>query len=101
MEWSRPTQQGEVPSPRAGHAGATVGESWFIAGGGDNKSGMFMCSLIFRLLYCSDSGEGLISRLIICCYVNFLDVLINTWKKVKLSHNWVPHINGLVGLKCN
>ncbi|XP_074326866.1 acyl-CoA-binding domain-containing protein 4-like isoform X2 [Apium graveolens] len=39
MEWSRPTQQGEVPSPRAGHAGATVGESWFIAGGGDNKSG--------------------------------------------------------------
>ncbi|WOH14348.1 hypothetical protein DCAR_0933867 [Daucus carota subsp. sativus] len=39
MEWSRPTQQGPVPSPRAGHAGATVGESWFIAGGGDNKSG--------------------------------------------------------------
>lgn len=43
MEWSRPTQQGEVPSPRAGHAGATVGESWFIAGGGDNKSGMLLC----------------------------------------------------------
>ncbi|KAK1440483.1 hypothetical protein QVD17_06310 [Tagetes erecta] len=40
MEWSRPSQQGEIPSPRAGHAGVTVGESWFIAGGGDNKSGV-------------------------------------------------------------
>ncbi|PIN23946.1 Kelch repeat-containing protein [Handroanthus impetiginosus] len=30
MEWSRPTQQGEIPSPRAGHAGVTVGENWFI-----------------------------------------------------------------------
>ncbi|KAK3023477.1 hypothetical protein RJ639_044857 [Escallonia herrerae] len=40
MEWSRPTQQGEIPSPRAGHAGVTVGESWFIVGGGDNKSGV-------------------------------------------------------------
>ncbi|TYI03019.1 hypothetical protein ES332_A11G308100v1 [Gossypium tomentosum] len=39
MEWSRPTQQGEIPSPRAGHAGVTVGENWFIVGGGDNKSG--------------------------------------------------------------
>ncbi|GMP40236.1 hypothetical protein CsSME_00010764 [Camellia sinensis var. sinensis] len=40
MEWSRPTQQGEIPSPRAGHAGATVGENWFIVGGGDNRSGV-------------------------------------------------------------
>ncbi|XP_024966882.1 acyl-CoA-binding domain-containing protein 4-like isoform X2 [Cynara cardunculus var. scolymus] len=40
MEWSRPTQQGEIPSPRAGHAGVIVGESWFIVGGGDNKSGV-------------------------------------------------------------
>ncbi|GMH13152.1 hypothetical protein Nepgr_014993 [Nepenthes gracilis] len=39
MEWSRPTQQGEIPAPRAGHAGVTVGENWFIVGGGDNKSG--------------------------------------------------------------
>ncbi|KAI7741666.1 hypothetical protein M8C21_005364 [Ambrosia artemisiifolia] len=39
MEWSKPSQQGEIPSPRAGHAGVTVGESWFIVGGGDNKSG--------------------------------------------------------------
>lgn len=40
MEWSRPTQQGDIPTPRAGHAGVTVGENWFIVGGGDNKSGM-------------------------------------------------------------
>ncbi|GAB2228960.1 hypothetical protein Droror1_Dr00023094 [Drosera rotundifolia] len=39
MEWSKPTQQGDIPTPRAGHAGVTVGENWFIAGGGDNKSG--------------------------------------------------------------
>ncbi|TKY61509.1 Acyl-CoA-binding domain-containing protein 4 [Spatholobus suberectus] len=40
MEWSRPTQLGEIPTPRAGHAGVTVGENWFIVGGGDNKSGV-------------------------------------------------------------
>ncbi|KAF2316865.1 hypothetical protein GH714_042206 [Hevea brasiliensis] len=40
MEWTRPTQQGEIPSPRAGHAGVTVGENWFIVGGGNNKSGV-------------------------------------------------------------
>ncbi|CAA0823222.1 Acyl-CoA-binding domain-containing protein 4 [Striga hermonthica] len=40
MEWSRPTQQGEIPSPRAGHAGVTIGDTWFIVGGGDNKSGV-------------------------------------------------------------
>lgn len=39
MEWSRPTQQGDIPTARAGHAGATVGENWFIVGGGDNKNG--------------------------------------------------------------
>lgn len=42
MEWSRPKQQGEIPSPRAGHAGVTVGENWFIVGGGDNKTGMYL-----------------------------------------------------------
>ncbi|MCL7028603.1 hypothetical protein MKW94_020059 [Papaver nudicaule] len=40
MEWSKPTQKGELPTPRAGHAGVTIGESWFIVGGGDNKSGV-------------------------------------------------------------
>ncbi|KAL9686016.1 hypothetical protein QQ045_023471 [Rhodiola kirilowii] len=40
MEWSRPKQQGEIPTPRAGHAGVTIGENWFIAGGGNNTSGI-------------------------------------------------------------
>ncbi|KAM0928344.1 hypothetical protein ACQ4PT_002422 [Festuca glaucescens] len=40
MEWARPKQQGLIPSPRAGHAGATVGENWYIVGGGNNKSGV-------------------------------------------------------------
>ncbi|KAH7678735.1 FERM/acyl-CoA-binding protein [Dioscorea alata] len=40
MEWSRPKEQGVTPAPRAGHAGVTVGESWFIVGGGDNKNGV-------------------------------------------------------------
>ncbi|WZY74280.1 hypothetical protein YC2023_006520 [Brassica napus] len=39
MEWSRPAQQGEAPTARSGHAGVTIGENWFIVGGGDNKSG--------------------------------------------------------------
>ncbi|CAG7882077.1 unnamed protein product, partial [Brassica rapa] len=39
MEWSRPAQQGEAPTPRSGHAGVIIGENWFIVGGGDNKSG--------------------------------------------------------------
>lgn len=50
MEWSRPAQQGDAPTPRAGHAGVTIGENWFIVGGGDNKSGMlihFSLELLF------------------------------------------------------
>lgn len=49
MEWSKPAQLGELPTPRAGHAGVTIGENWFIAGGGDNKSGK---CLVLVLLYC-------------------------------------------------
>lgn len=48
MEWSRPTQQGEIPTPRAGHASVTVGENWFIVGGGDNKSGKFLATSSFK-----------------------------------------------------
>ncbi|KAH9328495.1 hypothetical protein KI387_000603, partial [Taxus chinensis] len=40
MEWSQPKMQGTLPAPRAGHAGVTVGENWYIVGGGDNKSGV-------------------------------------------------------------
>ncbi|KAL2634529.1 hypothetical protein R1flu_006008 [Riccia fluitans] len=40
MEWSRPQQQGSIPSARAGHAGVTIDDSWYIIGGGDNKTGI-------------------------------------------------------------
>ncbi|QCE07801.1 host cell factor [Vigna unguiculata] len=39
MEWSQPQTQGNLVSPRAGHAGVTIDESWYIVGGGDNRSG--------------------------------------------------------------
>ncbi|KAK2632009.1 hypothetical protein EUGRSUZ_L02127 [Eucalyptus grandis] len=35
-----PTQQGDIPAPTVGHAGVTIGENWFIVGGGDSKSGV-------------------------------------------------------------
>lgn len=39
MEWSRPNTQGVTPGPRAGHAGVTVGDNWYIVGGGNNQTG--------------------------------------------------------------
>lgn len=39
LEWSQPQIQGDLVSPRAGHAGVSINEKWFIVGGGDNKSG--------------------------------------------------------------
>ncbi len=47
MEWSQAQTQGTVPSPHAGHAGATIGNSFYIIGGGDNKSGIYNSSLLF------------------------------------------------------
>lgn len=39
-EWSQPQQiQGDVVTPRAGHAGITIDGNWYIVGGGDNRSG--------------------------------------------------------------
>ncbi|KAK3422226.1 hypothetical protein EUGRSUZ_G02738 [Eucalyptus grandis] len=38
-EWSQPEIPGDMISPRAGHAAVTIGESWYVVGGGDNKSG--------------------------------------------------------------
>nr|GFA05391.1 acyl-CoA-binding domain-containing protein 4 [Tanacetum cinerariifolium] len=39
LEWSQPQIQGDLVSPRAGHAGVAIDENWFIVGGGDNKNG--------------------------------------------------------------
>ncbi|XP_011024324.1 PREDICTED: acyl-CoA-binding domain-containing protein 4 isoform X1 [Populus euphratica] len=39
MEWSQPEVQGDLVTPRAGHAGVIIGENWYVVGGGDNKNG--------------------------------------------------------------
>ncbi|CAH9055468.1 unnamed protein product [Cuscuta epithymum] len=40
MEWSCPQLQGDIVCSRAGHAGVTIDENWYIVGGGDNKTGV-------------------------------------------------------------
>lgn len=42
MEWSQPQVQGDIVTPRAGHAGITIDEDWYMVGGGDNRSGMYI-----------------------------------------------------------
>lgn len=37
--WSTPPTEGPTPSSRAGHAGAMLGQTWYIVGGGNNSSG--------------------------------------------------------------
>ncbi|XP_076952284.1 acyl-CoA-binding domain-containing protein 5-like [Bidens hawaiensis] len=39
LEWSQPQIQGNLVFSRAGHAGVSIDEKWFIVGGGDSKSG--------------------------------------------------------------
>ncbi|OMO87264.1 Kelch repeat type 1 [Corchorus capsularis] len=39
MEWSQPQVQGDLVSPRAGHASISIDEMWYIVGGGDNSNG--------------------------------------------------------------
>ncbi|KAL6782490.1 hypothetical protein ACKKBG_A06980 [Auxenochlorella protothecoides x Auxenochlorella symbiontica] len=39
LEWSQPEVEGPVPPPRAGHAAAVLGSTWYIVGGGNNAAG--------------------------------------------------------------
>jgi hypothetical protein len=39
LQWSQPQIQGDWASARAGHAGISLDENWYMVGGGDNKSG--------------------------------------------------------------
>ena len=48
MEWSQPQTQGDLVSPRAGHAGISIDEMWYIVGGGDNSNGT--CYVIFHVI---------------------------------------------------
>lgn len=38
-EWSQPEIKGDLVTGRAGHAGITIDENWYIVGGGDNNNG--------------------------------------------------------------
>ena len=62
MEWSSVETQGIVPRPRAGHAGVTVGDSWFIIGGGDN-TGAISETLVLGLTTLSWSVEAVVPGL--------------------------------------
>ena len=51
-EWSQPQIQGDLVAPRAGHAGITIDENWYIVGGGDNKNGIYnycLLNLVMKL----------------------------------------------------
>ena len=37
--WTKPEVVGPSPTPRAGHGGVLVGDSWYILGGGNNVKG--------------------------------------------------------------
>ncbi|KAI4352662.1 hypothetical protein L6164_006890 [Bauhinia variegata] len=73
MEWSQPQIQGDVVSPRAGHAGITIDESWFIVGGGDNRSGcpetlvLNMSKLVWSVLTSVKQGDPLASEGLSVC----------------------------------
>ncbi|CAN6468812.1 unnamed protein product [Victoria cruziana] len=84
MAWSTPTVQGIIPIPRAGHAGVTVGQNWFIVGGGDNKNGITetvvlnMNTLTWSAITTVDKRSLLASEglsLVLCC-LNGDDVLV-------------------------
>lgn len=62
MEWSPVETQGIEPRPRAGHAGVTVADSWFIIGGGDN-TGAIAETLVLSMTTLSWSIEATVEVL--------------------------------------
>ncbi|KAI3871561.1 hypothetical protein MKX03_005744, partial [Papaver bracteatum] len=40
LEWSQPHIEGDLVTPRAGHAGITINEDWYLVVGGDFRSGV-------------------------------------------------------------
>ncbi|CAI9296169.1 unnamed protein product [Lactuca saligna] len=68
LEWSQPQIQGNIVSPRAGHAGISIDEKWFIVGGGDNKTGALetlvldMSTLVLSILTTVEKKDPLASE---------------------------------------
>ncbi|RMZ56230.1 hypothetical protein APUTEX25_002420 [Auxenochlorella protothecoides] len=62
LEWSQPEVEGPVPPPRAGHAAAVLGSTWYIVGGGNNAAG---CADMYALdLGVLGRGEPLVWTLV-------------------------------------
>ncbi|KAG5574799.1 hypothetical protein H5410_054933 [Solanum commersonii] len=80
MEWSQPQLQGDLVSPRAGHAGVTIGDNWYIVGGGDNKSGvpetlmLNMSKLVVSVLATVKGRDPLASEVIFCLLSFFQEI---------------------------
>lgn len=77
MEWSVPEVRGDFVTPRAGHSGVTIDESWFVLGGGDNKSGALetlmldMTKLAWSVVTSFSARDPLASEGIsVCCFLN-------------------------------
>ncbi|KAK9064056.1 hypothetical protein SSX86_017928 [Deinandra increscens subsp. villosa] len=68
LEWSQPQIQGNLVIPRAGHAGVSIDEKWFIVGGGDSKSGALetlvldMSTLVLSVLTSVERNDPLASE---------------------------------------
>ncbi|GMP68542.1 hypothetical protein CsSME_00028131 [Camellia sinensis var. sinensis] len=68
MEWSQPQIQGDMVTPRAGHASITIDENWYIVGGGDNRSGapetlvLNMSKLVMSVLTSVEGRDPLASE---------------------------------------
>ncbi|KAI7730064.1 hypothetical protein M8C21_020015 [Ambrosia artemisiifolia] len=68
LEWSQPQIQGDLVSPRAGHAGVSIDEKWFIVGGGDSRSGavetlvLDMSTLVLSVLMSVERKDTLASE---------------------------------------
>ncbi|GMI83364.1 hypothetical protein like AT5G04420 [Hibiscus trionum] len=80
MEWSQPQVQGDLVSPRAGHAGISIDEMLYIVGGGDNNNGcpetlaLNMSKLVWSTLTTLKERHPLASEgLSICSAVPVID----------------------------
>ncbi|PIA37127.1 hypothetical protein AQUCO_03000004v1 [Aquilegia coerulea] len=75
-EWSQPQTQGDVVTPRAGHAGVTIDGTWYILGGGDNTSGasdtlvLNLSKLVWSVLTNVEQRDPLASEGLSLCFTS-------------------------------
>ncbi|RZC70571.1 hypothetical protein C5167_033713 [Papaver somniferum] len=84
LEWSQPHIEGDLVTPRAGHAGITINEDWYLVGGGDNRSGVSdtlmlnMSKLVWSVVTSVEERDPLASEGLTVCseIVNGEEVLV-------------------------